>query len=92
MLFAVLSLDWSSNMVAVSNAVAFLTTLGVGTLFGSVCLVTVLGDLVSLFGPGLVCLFVSVHAGLVGLVLSWFGRPGIPGQVWLRLLFSALLI
>ena len=29
MLFAVLALDWSSNMIVVSNAVAFLNTLGV---------------------------------------------------------------
>ena len=41
MLFAVLALDWSSNMIAVSNAVAFLNMLGVATLFGLVCLVSV---------------------------------------------------
>ena len=33
---------------------------------------------------GLVCLVVSVCAGLAGFVLSWFGRLGIPGQVWSR--------
>ena len=36
-----LALDWSSNMIAVSNAVAFLNTLGVATPFGLVCLVSV---------------------------------------------------
>ena len=41
MLFAALALDWSSNMIAVSNAVAFLNMLGVATLFGLVCLVSV---------------------------------------------------
>ena len=41
MLFAVLALDWSSNMIAVSNAVAFLNMLGVATPFGLVCLVSV---------------------------------------------------
>ena len=38
--FAALALDWSSNMIAVSNAVAFLNMLGVATLFGLVCLVS----------------------------------------------------
>ena len=41
MLFAALALDWSSNMIAVSNAVAFLNMLGVATPFGLVCLVSV---------------------------------------------------
>ena len=41
MLFAVLALDWSSNMIAVSNAIAFLDTLSVATPFGLVCLVSV---------------------------------------------------
>ena len=41
MLFAVLALDWSSNMIVVSNAVAFLNMLGVATPFGLVCLVSV---------------------------------------------------
>ena len=36
MLFAALALDWSNNMIAVSNAVAFLNMLGVATLFGLV--------------------------------------------------------
>ena len=39
-LFAVLMLDWSSNMIAVSKAVAFLTILGGATLFDLVCLVS----------------------------------------------------
>ena len=41
MLFAALALDWSSNMIAVSNAVAFLNMLGVATLFVLLCLVSV---------------------------------------------------
>ena len=41
MLFAALALGWSSSMIAVSNAVAFLNMLGVATLFGLVCLVSV---------------------------------------------------
>jgi hypothetical protein len=40
-LFAALALDWSSSMIAVSNAVAFLNMLGVATLFGLACLVSV---------------------------------------------------
>ena len=36
-----LALDWAGNMIAVSNAVAFLNMLGVATPFGLVCLVSV---------------------------------------------------
>ena len=43
-----------------------------------------------LIGPGLVCLVVFVCVGLSGFVLSWLGRPDIPGQAWSRLLCSAL--
>ena len=39
-----------------------------------------LSGLVRLFDPGLLCLIVSVCAGLAGFVLSWFGRLGRPGQ------------
>ena len=80
MLFAVLALDWSSNMIAVSNAVAFLNILGVA-LFGLVSLVSVLmrSGLTVWCWSRLSGRF-SVHAGLAGFVLSWFGRLGIPGQ------------
>ena len=37
-LFAVLALSWSGNMIAVWNAVACLNMLGVAAPFGSVCL------------------------------------------------------
>ena len=81
MLFAVLALDWSSNMIAVSNAVAFLNMLGVATPFGLVCLVSVFmrsGLTVRSWShpSGDFC----VRACLAGFVLSWFGRLGIPGQ------------
>ena len=81
MLFAVLALDWSSNMTAVSNAVAFLNILGVATLFGLVCLVSVFmrSGLTVRSWSRLSGRF-SVHAGLAGFALSWFGRLGIPGQ------------
>ena len=81
MLFAVLALDWSSNMIVVSNAAAFLNILGVATPFGLVWLVS------DLMRSGLTVRCwsrlsgrFSVHAGLAGFVLSWFGRLGILGQ------------
>ena len=80
-LFAALALDWSSNMIVVSNAVAFLNILGVATSFGLVWLVSVLmrSGLTVRCWSRLSGRF-SVHAGLAGVVLSWFGRLGIPGQ------------
>ena len=81
MLFAVLSLDWTSNRITVSNAVAFPKTFGVATPFGLVWLVS------DLMRSGLTVRWwsrlsgrFSVHAGLAGFVLSWFGRLGILGQ------------
>ena len=81
MLFAALALDWSSNMIAVSNAVAFLNILGVATPFGLVWLVSVLmrSGLTVRSWSRLSGRF-SVHAGLAGFALFWFGRLGIPGQ------------
>ena len=77
MQFAALAMDWSSNMIAVSNAVAFLNMLGVATLFGLVCLVSVFmrSGLTVRSWSRLSGRF-SVHAGLAGFVLSWFGRLG----------------
>ena len=73
MLFAALALDWSSNMIAVSNAVAFLNMLGVATPFGLVCLVSVLmrSGLTVRSWSRLSCRFCPCWSGGVRTVLVW---------------------
>ena len=81
-MFAALALDWSSNMIAVSNAVAFLNMLGVATLFGLVCLVSVFmrsGLTVRSWSrlPDSFCLCWSGRVRAVPVWSSWYNWAGL---------------
>ena len=81
-LFAPLALDLASNMIAVLDAVAFLNMLGVATLFGLVCLVSVFmrsGLTVRSWSrlPDSFCLCWSGRVRAVPVWSSWYNWAGL---------------
>ena len=87
-------LDWSSNMTAVSNAVAFLNMLGVATPFGLVCLVSVLmrSGLTVRSRSRLSCRFCPCWSGGFRTVLVWSSWYTFSGLIAFALFCFAHLV